>query len=96
MLLPKRPCVRERGADQRPLARKHRIEPLTLLLAERLADVDRDARFGEKREAPNGPTRRLRLVLSDSAADGRIARAQNYLDIDEARAGAERLAEERG
>jgi ketosteroid isomerase-like protein len=29
-------------------------------------------------------------------ADGRIARAQNYLDIDEARAGAERLAEERG
>jgi ketosteroid isomerase-like protein len=28
--------------------------------------------------------------------DGRIARAKNYLDIDEARAAAERLAEERG
>ena len=28
--------------------------------------------------------------------DGRIARAKNYLDLDEARAAAERLAEERG
>jgi hypothetical protein len=46
-------CAKGERTSDRLLA-KHRIEPLTLLLAERLADVDRDARFGEKREAPTG------------------------------------------
>ena len=51
-----------------------------------------------ERARPHGSSRVLerRYGFVATWRDGRIARAKNYLDLDEARAAAERLAEERG
>jgi ketosteroid isomerase-like protein len=51
-----------------------------------------------ERARPSGSSGFLerRYGLVATWRDGRIARAKNYLDLDEARAAAERLAEDRG
>ena len=51
-----------------------------------------------QRGRPHGSDRFIetRMGVVATWRDGRIARARNYQDVDEARAAAERLAEERG